>query len=66
MISKIITDDTGKEICRSVIRSAIEPSKQNLQEDPIVIPPSDDPLNPTQAPTLAYADTIEEFMSPTG
>jgi hypothetical protein len=37
MIYKIITDDTGEEVCRSAIRSALDPTMKNLREDPIEI-----------------------------
>jgi hypothetical protein len=30
---KIITDDTGEEVCRSAIRSALDPTMKNLCED---------------------------------
>jgi hypothetical protein len=32
---KIITDDTGEEICQSTIRTAQDTTLKNLQEDPI-------------------------------
>jgi hypothetical protein len=35
MTYKIITDDTGEEVCRSAIRSALDPTMKNLREDPI-------------------------------
>ena len=66
MTFKIITDDTGEEICRSLIRSAIEPGTQNLQLDPVITPTQGDLMNPTQAPTPVDAGTIENLMSPTG
>ena len=37
MTYKIITDDTGEEVCRSAIRSALDPTMKNLREDPIEI-----------------------------
>jgi hypothetical protein len=37
MTYKIITDDTGEEVCRSAIRSAVDPTMKNLREDPIKI-----------------------------
>ena len=66
MTFKIITDDTGEEICRSLIRSAIEPGTQNLQLDPVITPTQGNLLTPTQAPTPVDAGTIENLMSPTG
>jgi hypothetical protein len=35
MTYKIITDDTGEEICRSAIRTARDTTMKNLQEDPV-------------------------------
>jgi hypothetical protein len=35
MTYKIITDDTGEEVCCSTIRSALDPTMKNLCEDPI-------------------------------
>jgi hypothetical protein len=35
MTYKIITDDTGEEVCCSAIRSALDPTMKNLREDPI-------------------------------
>jgi hypothetical protein len=35
MTYKIITDDTGEEVCRSAIRLALDPTMKNLREDPI-------------------------------
>jgi hypothetical protein len=43
MTYKIITDDTGEEVCRSTIRSALDPTMKNLREDPITI--EEDPNN---------------------
>jgi hypothetical protein len=37
MTYKIITDDTGEEVCCSAIRSALDPTMKNLREDPIEI-----------------------------
>ena len=37
MTYKIITDDTGEEICRSAIRTARDTTMKNLREDPITI-----------------------------
>jgi hypothetical protein len=37
MTYKITTDDTGEEVCRSAIRSALDPTMKNLREDPIEI-----------------------------
>jgi hypothetical protein len=37
MTYKIITDDTREEVCRSAIRSALNPTMKNLCEDPIEI-----------------------------
>ena len=43
MTYKIITDDTGEEVCRSAIRSALDPTMKNLREDPIEI--QSDPIS---------------------
>ena len=53
MTYKLITDDTGEEVCRSVIRSALDPTMKNLREDPITISKPEDFLD------------IDEIMSPT-
>jgi hypothetical protein len=50
MTYKIITDDTGKEVCRSAIRSALDPTMKNLRGDPIEI---------VKDPTL-----LEDILSP--
>jgi hypothetical protein len=53
MMHKIITDDTGEEVCRSAIRSALDPTMKNLREDPIEIEKDpislDDILSPAEA-----------------
>jgi hypothetical protein len=64
MTYKIITDDTGEEVCRSAIRSALEPSMNNLREDPITIdndPISvEDVLSPAEAISIKIkSDTID-------
>jgi len=53
MTYKLITDDTGEEICRSVIRSALDPTMKNLREDPITISKPDEFMD------------IGDIMSPT-
>ena len=35
MTYKIITDDTGEEICQSAIRTARDTTMKNLRKDPI-------------------------------
>ena len=42
MTYKLITDDINEEICRSVIRSALDPTMKNLREDPITISKPDE------------------------
>ena len=41
MCYKLVDDDSGKIICRSVIRSATEPGTATLRVDPIELLPSD-------------------------
>jgi hypothetical protein len=50
MTYKIITDDTGEEVCRSAICSALDPTMKNLREDPIEI--EKDPIS------------LEDILSP--
>jgi hypothetical protein len=47
---KIITDDTGEEVCRSAISLALDPTMKNLREDPIEI--EKDPIS------------LEDILSP--
>jgi hypothetical protein len=53
MTYKIITYDTGEEVCRSAIRLALDPTMKNLREDPIGIEKDpislDDSLSPAEA-----------------
>jgi hypothetical protein len=42
MTYKIITDDTGEEVCRFAIRSALDLAMKNLWENPIKI--DEDPI----------------------
>jgi hypothetical protein len=65
MTYKIITDDTGEEVCRSAIRSALDPTMKNLREDPIEIvtdPISlEDILSPAEAiSTKIKSDAMNE------
>jgi hypothetical protein len=50
MTYKNTTDDTGEEVCRSVIRSALDPTMKNLHEDPVEI--EKDPIS------------LEDILSP--
>jgi hypothetical protein len=52
MTYKIITDDTGEEVCRSAICSALDPTMKNLREDPIET--EKDPI------------LLEDILSPAG
>jgi hypothetical protein len=67
MTYKIITDDTGEEVCCSAIRSALDPTMKNLCEDPIEIvkdPISlEDILSPAQAiSTKIKSDAMNEVQ----
>jgi hypothetical protein len=57
---KIITDDTGEEVCRSAIRSALDPTMKNLREDPISL---EDILSPAEAiPTKIKLDAMNDVQ----
>jgi hypothetical protein len=64
MSYNIITNDTGEEVCRSAIRSALDPTMKNLCEDPIKI--DEDPI-PLEDPGTIDEDPIslEDILSPT-
>jgi hypothetical protein len=53
MTYKIITDDTGEELCRSAVCSALDPTMKNLREDPIEI--VKDPISLEDILSLAEA-----------
>jgi hypothetical protein len=59
MTYKIITDDTGEEVCRSAIRSALDPTMKNLREDPITIEEDPISLEDILSPTDAISNTIK-------
>jgi hypothetical protein len=67
MTYKIITDDTGEEVCCSAIRSALDPTMKNLCEDPIEIikdPISlEDILSPAEAiSTKIKSDSMNDVQ----
>jgi hypothetical protein len=67
MTYKIITDDTGEEVCRSAIRSAVDPTMKNLCEDLIEIVKDpillEDILSPAKAiSTKIKYDTMNEVQ----
>jgi hypothetical protein len=53
MTYKIITDDTGEEVCRSAMRSALDPTMKNIRDDLIEIEKDlislEDILSPAEA-----------------
>jgi hypothetical protein len=59
MIYKIITDDTGEEVCRSAIRSALDPTMKNLREDPIEIVKDPISLEDILSPVEAISTKIK-------
>jgi hypothetical protein len=59
MTYKIISDDTGEEVCRSAILSALDPTMKNLREDPITIEEDPISLEDILSPTDAISDTIK-------
>jgi hypothetical protein len=59
MTYRIITDDTGEEVRRSAIRSALDPTMKNLREDPITIEEDPITLEDTLSPTDAISNTIK-------
>jgi hypothetical protein len=75
MTYRIITDDTGEEVCRSAIRSALDPTMKNLCEDPIEIEKDpislDDILSPAETiSTKIKSDAMNDdqglyFRTPT-
>ena len=58
MCYKLVDEERGKIICRSVIRSATEPGSANLRIDPI------EPLPPPDA-ILDKMMTAADFKTPT-
>jgi hypothetical protein len=56
---KIITDDTGEEVCRSAIRSALDPTMKNLREDPIEIVKDPISLEDILSPAEAISTKIK-------
>jgi hypothetical protein len=59
MTYKIITDDTGKEVCRSAIRLAFDPTMKNLREDPIKIEKDPILLEDILSPAEAISNKIK-------
>jgi hypothetical protein len=59
MTYKIITDDTGEEVCRSAIRSSLDPTMKNLREDPITIEEDPISLEDIISPMDAISNTIK-------
>jgi hypothetical protein len=59
MTYKIITDDTGEEVCRSAIRSALNPTMKNLREDPIEIVKDPISLEDVLSPAEAISTKIK-------
>jgi hypothetical protein len=59
MMYKIITDDTGEEVCRSAIRSALYPTMKNLCEDPIEIEKDPISLEDILSPAEAISTKIK-------
>jgi hypothetical protein len=69
MTYKIITDDTGEEVCHSAIRSALDPTMKNLREDPIEIVKDpillEDILSPAEAiSTKIKSDAMNDVQGP--
>jgi hypothetical protein len=58
MTYKIITDDSGKEFCRSAIRLALDPTMKNLCEDPIEIKKDPISLEDILSPVEAISNKI--------
>jgi hypothetical protein len=59
MTYKIITDNTGEEVCRSAIRSALDPTMENLREDPIEIEKDPISLEDILSPAEAVSTKIK-------
>jgi hypothetical protein len=59
MTYKIITDDTGEEVCRSAIRSALDPTMKNLREDLIEIEKDPVSLEHILSPAEAISTKIK-------
>jgi hypothetical protein len=59
MTYKIITDDTGEEVCCSAIHSALDPTMKNLREDPIEIVKDPISLEDILSPTEAISTKIK-------
>jgi hypothetical protein len=59
MTYRIITDDTGEEVCRSAIRSALDPTMKNLREDPIEIEKDPISLEDILSPAEAISTKIK-------
>ena len=56
MYWKLVDDNSGEIICRSTIRSTIEPGTANLQVDPLE--PLPDPIDDTK-----HDDLLDDLMS---
>jgi hypothetical protein len=59
MTYKIIPDDTREEVCRSAIRSALDPTMKNLREDPIEIVKDPISLEDILSPAEAISTNIK-------
>jgi hypothetical protein len=59
MTYKITTDDTREEVCRSAIRSALDPTMKNLREDPIEIEKDPISLEDILSPAEAISTKIK-------
>ena len=61
MCYKLVDDESGKIVCRSVIRSATEPGTANLWIDPIKSLPSDAIRNTESDAMLDEMMTLADF-----
>jgi hypothetical protein len=59
MTYKIITDDTGEEVCCSAISSALDPTMKNLREDPVEIEKDPISLDDIVSPAEAISTKIK-------
>ena len=64
MCHKLVYDESGKIVCRSVIRSATEPGTANLQVDPIEPLPPDTIRNTKPDAMLDEMMTSADFEIP--
>ena len=64
MCYRLVDDETGKIICRSVIRLATEPGTANLQIDPIKPLPPDAIYNTEPGAMLDEMMTMADFNTP--